>query len=70
MEAGLNLFYFQAVKLLRKQLEQRSQRKSNHWPGCNQLIEQFGIEKPRIVNRQKTRMARNVASTDAEYEFS
>ncbi len=61
MEASLNLFFFQAVKLLRKQLDQRSQRKSYNWPGFNQMIEQFGIEKPRIVNRPKTRMARNVA---------
>ena len=55
------MFYFQAVRLLQKQLDQRSQRKSNNWPGFNQMIEQFGIEKPRIVNRPKTRMARNVA---------
>ena len=59
--ASLNLFFFQVVKLLRKQLDQRSQRKSYNWVGFNQLIEQFGIEKPRIVNRSKTRMASNVA---------
>ncbi len=59
--ASLNLFFFQVVKLLRKQLDQRSQRKSYNWVGFNQLIEQFGIEKPRIVNRHKTRMASNVA---------
>lgn len=59
--ASLNVFYFQAVRLLRKQLDQRSQRKSYNWLGFNQMIEQFGIEKPRIVNRPKTRMARNVA---------
>lgn len=59
--SSLNLFFFQAVKLLRKQLDQRSQRKSYNWVGFNQLIEQFGIEKPRIVNRPKTRMASNAA---------
>jgi len=59
--ASLNLYFFQVVKLLRKQLDQRRQRKSYNWVGFNQLIEQFGIEKPRIVNRPKTRLASHVA---------
>jgi group II intron reverse transcriptase/maturase len=58
---SLNMFFFQVVRLLRKQLDQRSQRKSYNWVGFNQLIEQFGLEKPRIANRPKTRMASNVA---------
>ena len=59
--ASLNIFYYQVIKLLRKQLDQRSQRKSYNWTGFNQLTEQFGIEKPRIVSRLKTRMASHVA---------
>jgi hypothetical protein len=59
--ASLNLSYFQAVILLWRQPDQRSRRKSYNRPGFNQMLEQFGIEKPRIVNRPKTRMARNVA---------
>ena len=46
---------------MRKQLDQRGQGKSYNWTGFNPMIEQFGIEKPRIVNRPKTRLARNVA---------
>lgn len=50
---SLNQFYFQALRLLMKHLNQRSQRRSYNWAGFVQLIEQFGIEKPRIVGRPK-----------------
>jgi RNA-directed DNA polymerase len=50
---SLNQFYLQALRLLMKYLNQRSQRSSYNWTGFLQLIEQFGIEKPRIVGRPK-----------------
>jgi len=37
--------------------------------GYNQLIEQFGIEKPRIVSWPKNRMASNVTLAAPESEF-
>ena len=42
-------------------LNQRSQRTSYTWPGFQELIEQFGIVKPKIMAQPKTRMARSVA---------
>jgi len=59
--ACLQLFYFKALKILFRYLNQRSQRKSYNWAGFMQLIEQFRIEKPRIVERSKTRSAPSVA---------
>ena len=46
--------FFQSVKrLLKKYLNRRGQRRSYDWAGFDQLIEQFGIEKPHIVGRPK-----------------
>ncbi len=54
---SLEQFFFLAVKMLWKYLNQRSQRKSYNWTGFKQLMEQFGILKPYIVARPKhTRM--------------
>jgi group II intron reverse transcriptase/maturase len=50
---SLKQFYWGVIRLLRKYLNRRSQRGSYNWVGFLQLIEQFGIEKPRIVGRPK-----------------
>jgi len=50
---SLQQFYFGAIKLLIKNLNRRSQRRSYNMAGCTQLIEQFGTVKPHIVGRPK-----------------
>jgi RNA-directed DNA polymerase len=59
--ASLQLFFFKALKILKRYLNQRSQRKSYNWAGFLQLIKEYHIEKPRIVRRPKTRMGSSVA---------
>jgi group II intron reverse transcriptase/maturase len=51
--SSLMLFFYRAMQLLMKYLNRRSQRGSYNWAGFLQLIEQFGIEKPRIARRPK-----------------
>jgi len=46
---SLKLFFYKVIRLLMKYLNQRSQRCSYNWAGFLQLIEQFGIVKPRIT---------------------
>jgi RNA-directed DNA polymerase len=46
-------FYYHVTGYLKKYLNQRSQRKSYNWDGFNQLLDQFGVVKPHIVNRPK-----------------
>jgi group II intron reverse transcriptase/maturase len=58
---SLQLFYFRAVRLLMKYLNQRSQRHSYNWAGFRQVMEQFRIEKPRIVGRPKRDRRKSVA---------
>ena len=56
--SSLNTFYLYAVRSLWKFLNRRSQRKSYNWLGFNQLMEQFHIAKPLIVNHPKRALAR------------
>jgi RNA-directed DNA polymerase len=56
--SSLNTFYLYAVRALWKFLNRRSQRKSYNWVGFNQLMERFGIAKPRIVSRPKRAVMR------------
>jgi group II intron reverse transcriptase/maturase len=58
--SSLNAFYLYAVRSLWKFLNRRSQRKSYNWLGFNQLMERFGIAKPRIVSRPKRAIMRFV----------
>jgi RNA-directed DNA polymerase len=58
---SLKGFYYEAIKLLWKYLNQRSQRHSYNWAGFRQLVEVFGIEKPRIVGRPKRRLRTSAA---------
>jgi hypothetical protein len=56
--SSLNTFYLYAVRSLWKFLNRRSQRKSYNWLGFNQLMEQFDIAKPLIVNHPKRALGR------------
>ena len=51
--SSLSEFYFCAVRMLMKYLNQRSQRHSYNWAGFLQLIEQFRLMKSHIVRRPK-----------------
>lgn len=50
---SLKLFFYKVIRLLMKHLNQRSQRRSYNWAGFQQLIEHFGIVRPRITRRPK-----------------
>jgi RNA-directed DNA polymerase len=50
---SLREFFDQVLWLLWRQLNQRSQRKSYNWKGFKELIEDFQIERPRIVGRPR-----------------
>ena len=50
---SLQQFYYRVTLLLMKYLNRRSQRSSYNWAEFNQVLEQFGIEKPHIVKRPK-----------------
>jgi len=55
---SLEFFYYQVIRQVWKYLNRRSQRKSYNWDGFKQLLAQFGVVKPHIVNRPKrVRMA-------------
>lgn len=50
---SLEFFYYQTIRLVWKYLNRRSQRKSYNWDGFKQLLAQFGVVKPHIVNRPR-----------------
>jgi RNA-directed DNA polymerase len=50
---SLKFFYYQVIRQLWKYLNRRSQRKSYNWEGFRQLLTQFGMVKPHIVNRPR-----------------
>jgi RNA-directed DNA polymerase len=50
---SLQQFFYRVTLLLMKYLNRRSQRPSYNWAEFNQLLVQFGIEKPHIVKRPK-----------------
>jgi group II intron reverse transcriptase/maturase len=55
--ASLKQFFDQAMRILYKWMNRRSQRRSYSWAGFRQLLEDFQIERPRIVGRPKARVA-------------
>jgi len=55
--ASLNQFFKQAMRILYKWLNRRSQRRSYNWETFAELQEHFAVERPRIVGRPKTRAA-------------
>jgi hypothetical protein len=59
--AGLKQFFSQALGILKKWLNRRSQRRSYNWAGYNELLAHFNLERPRIFGRPKTRMATSKA---------
>jgi RNA-directed DNA polymerase len=59
--ASLNQFFWQAMRILFKWLNRRSQRRSFNWQGFQELLEHFRVEQPRIVGRPKTRRAASLA---------
>jgi RNA-directed DNA polymerase len=55
---SLEFFYYQTIRQMWKYLNRRSQRKSYNWEGFKQLLAQFGVVRPHIVNRpRRVRMA-------------
>jgi RNA-directed DNA polymerase len=55
--ASLQQFFGEAMQILRKWLNRRSQRKSYSWEGFRALIEHFQVPRPRIRSRPRGRMA-------------
>ena len=55
--ASLQQFFGEAMQILRKWLNRRSQRKSYNWEGFRALIEHFQVPRPRIRPRPRGRMA-------------
>jgi group II intron reverse transcriptase/maturase len=56
--ASLRQFFQQAMWILFKWLNRRSQRRSYNWQGFDELLEHYKIERPRIVGRpRRTRRA-------------
>jgi group II intron reverse transcriptase/maturase len=49
---SLHRFFTQAMRLLWKQLNQRSQRKSFNWTGFRELLDWFNVERPRITAKR------------------
>jgi group II intron reverse transcriptase/maturase len=54
---SLEQFYRQALRILFKWLNRRSQRRSYHWEGFEELLEYHRVEKPRIVQWSGDRRA-------------
>jgi hypothetical protein len=55
--ASLKQFFDQAMRILYKWLNRRSQRRSYNWAGFRELLADLQIERPRIVGRAKARVA-------------
>lgn len=53
--ASLNQFYQQAMRILFKWLNRRSQKRSYTWIGFQDLLQDFQVERPYIVGRPKAR---------------
>jgi RNA-directed DNA polymerase len=58
---SLKQFYQNAIRILRKWLNRRGQRRSFNWAGFKAVLEHFQVEKPRIVGRPKTRVCASSA---------
>lgn len=54
---SLQQFFNQAMRILFKWLNRRSQRRSYTWTGFTALLRHFRVERPRLVGRPNTRMA-------------
>lgn len=58
---GLKEFHGQAVRILWKWLNRRSQRRSFNWRGFQDLMVHFQLPRPRIMVRTRTRLAASLA---------
>jgi hypothetical protein len=62
---GIKEFYDQAIRILWKWLNRRSQRRSLNWQGFNDLLKHFRLPRPRIIHHQpphpKTLVSRGFA---------
>jgi RNA-directed DNA polymerase len=54
---SLQQFFNQAMRILFKWLNRRSQRRSYTWTGFIELLRHFQVERPRLVGRPNTRKA-------------
>lgn len=61
--ASLEEFFRQAIRILFKWLNRRSQLRSYNWQGFIELLKHYWVEKPRIVGPQKPRRATSAALT-------
>jgi RNA-directed DNA polymerase len=59
--ASLKQFFWQAMRILYKWLNRRSQRRSFNWQGFQELLKHFRVEQPRIVGRPKARKVSSLA---------
>ena len=50
---SLALYHYHAIRFVWKYLNRRSQRKSYNWEGFRQLLSEFGVVKPYLVNRPR-----------------
>lgn len=57
-DKSLNRFFQQAMGILYKWLNRRSQRHSFNWEGFKQLLDRFQIERPHVRKRPKTQLAK------------
>lgn len=55
--ASLAEFFGCAMRILKKWLDRRSQRRSYNWTGYKEVLKHFRVERPRIVGRPKVRLA-------------
>jgi len=60
-QASLKQSCDQAMRILYKWLNRRSQRRSYNWEGFRELLRDFQVEQPRIVGRPKAMQAALVA---------
>ena len=54
--ARLNEFFYQAMGILLKWVNRRSQRGSYTWTGYNELLKRYAVERPRIIGRPRQRL--------------
>jgi group II intron reverse transcriptase/maturase len=57
---GLNEFYGKATGILFKWLNRRSQRRSINWQGFKDLLEHFGVPRPRVLPKRRTEKPRAI----------
>ena len=54
-------YFYYAVKTLFKWLNRRSQRRSYNWQGFKAMLEHYGLERPRIIERRRRQLKAQLA---------